>query len=127
MKLRIQSNSIRMRLKQGEIAQFREHGRVAGKLELGPQTNGGDCQPALVYAVEAADVEAVAVRFNGGEICVLIPRSEARQWTESEQVGIETQIGTPGAELSVLVEKDFKCLHREPSAEDQDSFPHPRA
>jgi hypothetical protein len=42
-------------------------------------------------------------------------------WVESDQVGIEARSDT-GVEL--LIEKDFKCLHR--SAEQEpDAYPHP--
>lgn len=126
MKLRIQHNSIRMRLKQGEVADFLTHGRVEGRLELGPRPLG-EAQEALVYAVQADDVDTVGVRFQGGEIRVLIPRQKARHWAQSDQVGIEATIETQGSGLTVLVEKDFKCLHREGSDADHDSFPHPRA
>jgi hypothetical protein len=44
------------------------------------------------------------------------------QWTESDEVGIEASTGT----LKLLIEKDFRCLHREPEP-GEDSFPNPLA
>lgn len=121
MKLRIQGNSVRIRLKQSEMAQFGAAGRVEDRVELG-------LSAALVYVVEStADVDAVALDFDGGRILVRLPTPVAETWTRSDRVAIEAEIPTVSGRLRLLLEKDFQCLHREPTGDVGDYFPHPEA
>jgi hypothetical protein len=38
-----------------------------------------------------------------------VPAGIMKEWVETDMVGIES---APGAGVHVLVEKDFRCLHR---------------
>jgi uncharacterized protein DUF7009 len=115
MKLRVQGNSIRLRLSQREVALFGEAGRVEDRVEFGAGN-------ALVYALERSDDAATQAEFHGGVIRVLLPQAVAREWVSSDQVGVE---GAQGR-LSIVVEKDFKCLHRPGGlVDDEDGFPNP--
>jgi hypothetical protein len=52
----------------------------------------------------------------------------ARRWAEGAEVSLEGSVAGAGGRgaVSVLIEKDFQCLHGSP--EDQaDCFPNPRA
>ena len=120
MKLRIHENSIRLRLNRGEVAQLVETGRVENALEFGP---GGK----LSFAVETASgLESAHAAFANGDIRVKVPAGVAREWAATDRVEISgVQPGRAGAELSILVEKDFKCIHRD--SEDEEAFPNPLA
>jgi hypothetical protein len=115
MKLRIQGNSLRVRLTQKEVAQVRNHGLVESHIEFAPGRS-------LAYLIEGSpNAEAMSATFDGHAIRVTIPMHEITDWAESDQVGIEARSNT-GVEL--LIEKDFKCLHRSVELE-PDAFPHP--
>ena len=119
MKLRIQGSSIRLRLKQAEVTALGRDGRVTDHTEL----PGG---LRFSYLLEPADVQAVAVEWQERELRVRIPRPAAEEWVGSEQVGIEASIATQGSDdLRVLIEKDFKCLHKRPGEDESDNYPHP--
>lgn len=65
--------------------------------------------------------QTMCATFDGRTIRVTIPMHEVTDWVESDQTGIETQSQT-GVQL--LIEKDFKCLHR-PIDQEPDAYPHP--
>jgi hypothetical protein len=115
MKLRIQGNSLRLRLTQKEVTLVRNHGLVESVIEFAPGHS-------LAYLVEGSpNVETISTTFDGHAIRVTIPIHELTDWAESNQVGIEARSNT-GVEL--LIEKDFKCLHRSVDQE-PDAYPHP--
>jgi hypothetical protein len=115
MKLRIQGNSIRLRLTQKEVAQVRDRGLVESLVEVAPGR-------PLVYLLEGSPTaETMSANFDGRAIRVTIPMHQMTDWVESDRVGIEARSQT-GVEL--LVEKDFKCLHRSVE-EEPDAYPHP--
>ena len=120
MKLRIQGNSLRLRLKQGEISTLGSAGKVEDRITFGPDA-------ALVYSIEAADVPSVAVDFRDGIFRVSVPRAEVTAWTETDRVGLETEFHHPDGTTLLLLEKDFQCLHRRPEEDESDNFPHPKA
>jgi hypothetical protein len=115
MKLRIQGNSVRLRLTQKEVALVRDRGLVESAIEFTPGR-------PLVYLLEGSpDAETMSANFDGRAIRVTIPMHQMTDWVESDRVGIEARSQT-GVEL--LIEKDFKCLHRSVDQE-PDAYPHP--
>ena len=115
MKLRIQGNSLRLRLSQKEVALVRNRGLVESVIEFAPGHS-------LAYLLEGSpNAETMSTTFDGRAIRVTIPMHEMTDWVESDQVGIESRSYT-GVEL--LIEKDFKCLHRSVEQE-PDAYPHP--
>jgi hypothetical protein len=124
MKMRIRGNSVRFRLTKSEVSQFCEIGKVEETVEFGLEP-----QQKFIYAVEATDAEKVSAVFENNRLCVLIPEREAKEWTNSNQVGIKaaqtTGGGEKGVQLRILVEKDFACLENRPGEDDSDAFPHP--
>lgn len=115
MKLRMHSNSVRLRLSRSEVDALGESGRVEESVQFAPDQ-------ALWYSVECAEMVEPEARFEENAIRVKLPRTEVKQWIETNQTGIEVTLGA----LKVLVEKDFKCMHRD-GPEDADSFPNPLA
>jgi|SRR5450755_507292 hypothetical protein len=115
MKLRIQGNSLRLRLTQKEVALVRNRGLVESHIEFGP---GG----SLAYLLNGSpNAETMSATFDGRAIRVTIPMYQMTDWVESDQVGIEAQ---SQAGVQLLVEKDFKCLHRSVDQE-PDAYRHP--
>ena len=121
MKLRIRGNSLRLRLRQGEVRRLVDEGMVEERTEFGPGSS------PLVYALRADDVPCVAAVFEAGRIVVTVPRRAARRWASSDQVGVEgSQSAGEGGTLRILVEKDFECSDA-PADESQDgAYPNPR-
>jgi hypothetical protein len=115
MKLRLHSNSVRLRLSRGEVDALGENGRVEESIHFAPDR-------ALRYSIESAEIPEPSAALESGAIRVKLPRGEVKRWVESDQTGIEATQGS----LRLIVEKDFKCIHRD-SPEDADSFPNPLA
>jgi len=115
MKLRIQGNSLRLRVTQQEVARVRDGGHVESFIDLAP---GGP----LVYLLEGSpSAETMSATFDGRAIRVTIPMHQMTDWVESDRVSIEARSQTG---IQLLVEKDFKCLHRSVEQE-PDAYPHP--
>lgn len=123
MKLRLQCNSIRLRLKQGEVAHLLETGWVEEKTIFGP-----GFENVFHYALESsATVASPQATLNKNGILVQVPVETVQHWATGGDVGIEASISLQGLPaLQILVEKDFACLN---GSEEQnfDSFPHPLA
>jgi hypothetical protein len=124
MKLRFQSNSIRLRLKQAEVAQLVKTGRVQEKVIMG---NGP--WDVFHYAVEASHAvsKPQAILEKKG-VLVQVPIGAIARWAESDEVGIEGKVRVGDEkELHVLIEKDFACVHGGTHEENADTFPNPLA
>ena len=123
MKLRILGNSIRMRLKIGEVEVIGAGGRIEEKTQF-PDS-------ALSYSLEVADITEMESRFDDGRLAVRLPREAAKAWASSDSVSVFGEQALSDTEtLSVLIEKDFKCLapgHHRDCKDDEDTFPHPDA
>lgn len=122
MKLRIHGNSIRFRLLRSEVTKFVKDGRIAETVHFAAG-NEGFFTFALKWDDGATDV---SVRHHPSEATVIVPKSEALHWAQTEQVGIYSvvPIGHHG-DLTVTIEKDFACLDRS-DVENQDTFPNPQ-
>jgi len=122
MKLRIRGNSLRLRLLRGEIERFGKTGCLAETIQFGAAQ--------LAYSLEMrSEAQTINARFADNQITVIIPESVARNWIESEQVGLtgEQQIenNAPENVLKITIEKDFVCLERKDDPDNTDAFPHP--
>lgn len=116
MKLRIRGNSIRLRLNQTEVAELGKQIAVEEKTDFG---NG----IFFVYSIIPSDKsDKVTANFENGRIEISLPFQTAKNWAESEEVGISAEQG----ELKFMIEKDFACLAPRNPEEDADSFPHPK-
>lgn len=111
MKLRLEENSLRLRLSEAEVAQFARTGRVAYTIAFGPGAG-----QTLVYSLEQlpATIAAstVQVRYEAGLLAVEVPATIAHDWTTTENIGFKGQVSiAEGQELRILVEKDLDCRH----------------
>lgn len=123
MKIRIQGDSIRLRLSQSEVAQFHETGRVSDGINFGSSSNA-----RLVYELERSESSEMSATFSENRICVFVPSEQANIWATSEyEVGMEhlVRFSSDDNTLRILVEKDFKCLADRPAENDSDGFPNP--
>ena len=117
MKLRIQGNSLRLRLTRKEVAQLHDCGRVESSIEFAPGRT-------LVYALEGSShAPSVTASFDGHAIIVAVPTPLLTEWAEGDRVSIE---GPPEAGVQLLIEKDFQCLHK-PGHQDPEAYPNPQA
>lgn len=119
MKLRIHENSLRLRLNRSDVEQFRQTGRRTESLRFGSGSQ-------LSYTLEASPhITGVEASFGPDGILIVLPLDEAQAWAGSDQ----TSLSYPGEgdTTSLLIEKDFQCLHRDEANEtgDADAFPNP--
>ncbi len=123
MKIRIQGNSIRLRLSQSEVAKFHETGSVSDGISF-----GGQSESRLLYSLERTEQSEMSATFAANRICVFVPAEIGATWAISEQeVGMEQlqRSSSSNNSLRILVEKDFKCLAERPEADESDNFPNP--
>ncbi len=117
MKLRILDNFLRLRLSQTEVGTLEAVGEVFG------QTNFG--QITLRYVLEESDKEEdISASFDGNQIKFTVATPLIKQWLDPTEVGLSNKDQT---QLKILIEKDFKCLHKRPDEDETDSFPNPLA
>ncbi len=113
MKLRLRHNSIRLRLTRSDVDRLQRSGQVRETVEFPHKP--------LVFSLESSrDAETISASFVDGCLSVTVPLEQSRAWASTEEVGIEAEYQG----LSILIEKDWPCLH--PSArEDADTFARP--
>ncbi len=123
MKIRICGNSIRLRLKRAEVDQI-----AAGNSIL-EETHFPDS--VLTYRLDVSGDRVISASFDTGSLVVCLPEAEVSDWAGSDKVSLFAEQNLPGSgSLSLLIEKDFKCLepgHHRDCADDEDTFPHPSA
>lgn len=117
MKLRILSNSLRLRLSQTEIETLKSERQVWGK------TNFSNSE--FIYSLIINDSEEdVSAEFENGHLKVKLAKTIAADWIESEQVDIRN---IDDSSIKILIEKDFQCLKKRQGEDESDSFPNPLA
>ena len=119
MKLLISGNSLRLRLNQSEVAQFSKTGFFEDSIQFAPGAS-------FAYSLESmSSVRAPQALYANGFLRVQVPRAESTNWACSDRVGISgDQPLESGQRLSILIEKDFQCLHGD-EARDPDAHPNP--
>lgn len=122
MKIRIKDNSLRLRLSQSEVQQLKDTGLVRAVIQFGPVQGA-----TLIYEVRAIAHANITATYQQHRISIQIPESQIKDWADSNTVSIrsEQQISEE-TQLSILVEKDFKCLTDRPGENEVDLFPHPK-
>lgn len=104
MKIRIQGNSIRYRLRQPEVENFKRFGAVTETIQLGSTDR-------LRFVLQRSLGNEITVEYADKTTTVHVPDPIAAQWTKSDLVGFDAVIYLGnGNTLKVLVEKDFKCV-----------------
>jgi len=115
VKLRIEKDSLRLRLKQNEVASLLADGIVECSIRFSHRRQ-------LRYSVASSPVAAVvSVNYRDGAIRVVLPHAIAIAWAESTEIAVE---GAASDGVHILVEKDFRCLHK-PAESDLEAYPNP--
>jgi len=107
-----------LRLNCSDVEQFRKTGICADVVRFGPGSQ-------LTYTLETSSHwRVIEARYYQDSIRVLLPLEMARQWADSDQGSLSLNRSDNGGP-SLLVEKDFQCLHSEErnSSDDANSFP----
>lgn len=115
MKLRIEDDTLRLRLTGPEVQEFAATGRVESSVHF-----GAGAGQQLTYALERSSempdttplAEPVQLHYESGTITVRVPFALAKAWVETDQNGFSHAL--PLAEnqhLNILVEKDLDCRH----------------
>lgn len=103
MKIRIHNNFIRLRLDQEEVASL-ETGNIVSCTTAIPGS-------PLTYSVRPDQQSDISSSMSHGEIQVTIPDNWINGWLDSDREGFENE---NQSEIRIAIEKDYKCLHREP-------------
>lgn len=121
MKLRIKSNSIRLRLTQNEINEFKEKGIVEEVIKFG---NSSESQ--MQYIIQKTDKNEVYATYDLNKMMINVPNPIAEKWILTNQIGFENRMMINDKEdLFILIEKDFKCLQPRKHEDESDMYPHP--
>jgi hypothetical protein len=123
MKLRINGNSLRLRVSRSELVRFQAGGRIEETIHFTAAP-----EATLTYALESAlESSPVTVRYGSREVTVVLSKDRARIWGDPTEVGVYTTLDMgPAGSLEVVVEKDFACLDRS-DEENSDTFANPLA
>ena len=121
MKLRILNNSLRLRLSQSEVRELADQRLVRASTHF----PGG---ASFFYCIQqTAEVDQPQATYADEEITVFLPLEMTVQWANSNEISLRASSPLPdGNELTILVEKDFKCLTDRPHEDESDLFPHPK-
>ena len=115
MKLRIKGNSVRFRLSKSEVERFAKEGMLHETTNFGKQV--------FSYTAQSIQQNNMTAELSSAGITLLIPGEQLNQWASSaSQVGISNKMDIGNNEtLSLLLEKDFKCIDA-PFEEDQEDY-----
>lgn len=118
MKLRLHGNSLRLRLNQADVAQFSKTGYVEETIAFGPAA-------CFSYILESCSkIATPRAVFQNNELRVQVSCAATNEWVTTDRVGISgEQILANGKPLSILIEKDFKCMHSD--EQDPNAYPNP--
>ena len=122
MKIRIKGNTIRLRLSQLETQQLDNDGIVKESTTFGVQPDAH-----FFYALRLDETaKTITAVFLNNEIRVALPYPLGSNWIHTDLVGVsaEMPIGD-GRFLSILIEKDFKCLTDREGEDETNNFPNP--
>ena len=120
MKLRIEGDSLRLRVGPSEVRQLIASGRVAETIHFAPGVH-------LSYVLQhSAAAGSIAVNLALDEVTVIVPTSVAQAWANGDDVGIYGAVPNGSGSLSLAIEKDFACLDANQGG-NPDTFPNPKA
>ena len=123
MKLRVRSNSLRLRVGPREVQALLRSSSLEETVRFGPT----DTQ-ILRYRLELrVDDGPISAKIDGSDIVVSVARSVAEDWAHDEGLTLsgEQHVGV-GQTLQILVEKDLQCLESTAAIE-EDVYPNPSA
>jgi len=123
LKLRIQDNTLRLRLKPSETEVIRNHGKVSGQMPV-PYPRSASFR----YVLSGGDCDEIEVAMQDYSLVIRVPHERIARWIDSDEVSIKSTINCDQDEqLEVLIEKDFACLVPREGEDADDHFPNPAA
>lgn len=119
MKIRIRGNSIRYRLSKSEVDTFAKTGLLEETTEF--------LQNQLQYKIVCiTGVDELTADFANGCITLFVPEQKLNDWVNTSLVAMQADMPLPnGMHLSILLEKDFKCIDAGPMEDQSDFFENP--
>src|SRR5690606_17788217 len=120
MKLRIHKNSIRLRLSQPEVDKIGQGQDITESLEMGL----GWKNEFSYCLMPMEDCQDIGAEFEQSALKIYLPKNQAEAWANSDRVGITHVTGN---RITILIEKDFQCLHKRPGEDESQNFSHPLA
>jgi hypothetical protein len=124
MKLRINNNSIRLRLTQSEVEEIGKGIAVCQTLNLyaNKELNFG------YSLIPLSKSEVINAQYTSNKLVITVPKSLATTWAGTDQVTLRhVQDKDTKSEVLILIEKDFQCLHKRPDEDESNNFPNPKA
>jgi hypothetical protein len=119
MKIRIEDNTVRFRLRKSEVTTLAESGIVLSGCRFPNETFSYSIRLDKASSGLAADMEM-------NEIKIFMPESWGKDWPNQDRIGFEADLNVGNSKiLRVIIEKDFVCLDRDLKTQ-QDQFPHPK-
>ncbi len=112
MKLRLEGNSIRLRVRKSDLIKLHTEGSIKETL-LFPNSLLFNYQ-----LITDKNAETINAQLSAEAITVSIPLSMATNWLNSDAVGLEHTLDSG---LFILIEKDFPCTDR-PWEDTSDTF-----
>ncbi len=120
MKLRLQDDSVRLRLSVSEVRNIGSGRPVTAQTRFPGSV--------LAYRLVPSHVTALSARLEGATLTVRVPREQACAWAGSDQVSLHGCVDLhSGGTLRLLVEKDFACLAPRAGEDPSDLFVNPGA
>ena len=119
MKIRIEDNSVRLRLRRSEVDALAEQGSLWAETRFP--------QGVLTYGLTAVKgMSNLQASLEDSKITISMPEEWTSGWPSSPRVGYEAHMEVNGQPLHLLIEKDFVCLDRDLAGQD-DQYPNPKA
>ncbi|MBT8232102.1 MAG: hypothetical protein HKO66_00435 [Saprospiraceae bacterium] len=116
MKLRIKSNSIRLRLTKTEVGQLVKEGIVSDYFIIGGNR--------FEYTLKSHNALKFSAELKDNHLIILMPSEKISGWDINDKVGFETTLEN---DLYILIEKDFKCLTERKHEIEDDMYQNPRS
>ena len=115
MKIRIQGNSVRLRLSQQEVDDIGRFNSVEEITQF-PRNS-------FTYRLKThASGSMIESSFEENKITFSVNKDVAKNWATTDLVGFQSEQN----EIPfILIEKDFKCLTDRPLEDESDLFPNP--
>ncbi|MFI5134673.1 MAG: DUF7009 family protein [Chitinophagales bacterium] len=102
MKLRLDKNSIRLRVKKSDLEKLREENFAEEKINFPNEEFG--------YRLSVSDhAKEISVKATPSFVEVIVPSSNAHAWLNNDAVGIYHTIHFSNRTLDIIIEKDFPC------------------
>ena len=112
MKLRLEGNSIRLRVRKSDLIKLHTESSIKETL-LFPNSLSFNYQ-----LITDKNAETIDAQLSTDALTVSIPLSMAMNWLNSDAVGVEHTLNSG---LFILIEKDFPCTDR-PWEDTSDTF-----